>query len=133
MRTTDPREVGSMSAADLPAEGGQEMNGRKVVIGTIAGILGILVIAFGAWFKIEATFVPNYRIEAAEKAITDNANGIQAANKRIDQQTIKDYRRQIREIEYEYRGRQMPDDVRKYYDWLKDELDRLIAEQKSRG
>jgi hypothetical protein len=66
-------------------------------------------------------------------AIDDNVEEITELGRKIDRQIIKDYRRQIRELEFEYGSpERMPPKIRTYYFWLKDELARLIAEQKGK-
>ena len=104
-------------------------NGK--IIATVVSLFVFVALIFGGYFILESKFCSVDRATASERSINDNATAIEQANKRIDQQTIKDYRRQIRELEYEYGSRDaMPVKIRQYYDWLKDELDRLIQEQK---
>ncbi len=101
------------------------------IIGAVASLFVFVGIIFGAYFTLEAKFYSVDRGTASEQSIQENATAIEQASKKIDRQIIKDYRRQIRELEFEYGSpAQMPDKIRKYYFWLRDELARLIDEQK---
>lgn len=105
------------------------MNGKRVAF--IISLATLVGICFAVYFKLESKFVSAESMTHVVKAIDDNDKGIDELGKKVDRQIIKDYRRQIRELEFEYgTPAQMPDKVRKYYFWLKDELARLIDEQK---
>ncbi len=106
------------------------MNGKRIAL--IVGVLTIVALSFAGYFKLEAKFVSTERVVHAEKEIADNATAINEQGRKLDRQIIRDYRRQIRELEYEYgTPAQMPPKIRQYYFWLKDELARLLAEQQS--
>jgi hypothetical protein len=122
----DPRD--RIAGAIQSRKKGVKMNGKKIA--AVVSLFVFVGLCFGAFFILEDRFCSNVRATAAERKIVENEAEIEEQGKKLDRQIIKDYRRQIRELEFEYGSpEQMPVKVRKYYYWLKDELARLMAEQ----